>query len=321
MEVFAARLPNNASAIVDFVVARTPEQDRAILRSELNEETARSLRAYLVYEHGGALAGVSFARTASNLPEDAAFVMASTRADLGGRGLGSGLFAAMLADLEGHVNRLVTCVLADDQGSLDVSRHWGFQDVQLSVTTSVVLTGTVTPYSTVGVTFEACDDLAFDDDEDVDAMLLATQTNPESELGLALRLVSLRETPAPGQRSVAVLTRVEGRPAAISFAITDGDQMHVVYTGVDPGLRGRRLGLLTKQVLHARARDLGIRLALTDNSESNTGIRPTRRCTGPSADARQPDPCRAFFPDTESRQNLDFKRSASTSKPLSGAGS
>jgi len=273
MEVFAAPLPKNASAIVDFVVARTPAHDRAILRSDLNEGTARSLRAYHVYQHGGALAGVSFARTASNLPEGAAFVMVSTHADLAGRGLGSGLFSAMLADLVGDVNRLVTCVFADDQASLGVARHWGFQDVQLSITSSVVLTGTATPGPIVGVTFEACDDLAFDDSETVDAMLLETQTNPEFELGLTLRLASLRETPALGQRPVAVLTRVEGRPAAISFAVADGDQMHVVYTGVDPGLRGRGLGLLTKQVLHSHARDLGIRMALTDNDESNAGIR------------------------------------------------
>ena len=273
MEVSAAPLPKDASAFVDFMVARTPELDRAILRSDLNEGTARSLRAYLVYHHGGALAGVSFARTASNLPEGAAFAMVSTHADLGGRGLGSGLFSAMLADLEDDVNRLVTCVLADDQVSLAVARHWGFQEVQLSITTSVHLTGTAAPEPIADVTIEVCDGLAFEDDEAVDAMLLATQTNPEFELGLTLRLASLRETPAPGQRPVAVLTRFEGRPAAISFAVADVDQMHVVYTGVDPGLRGRGLGLLTKQVLHTHARDLGIRIALTDNDECNTGIR------------------------------------------------
>ena len=273
MEVSAAPLPKNASAFVDFMVACTPELDRAILRSDLNEGTARSLRAYLVYQHGGALAGVSFARTASNLPEGAAFAMVSTHADLGGRGLGSRLFSAMLADLEDDVNRLVTCVLADDQVSLAVARHWGFQEAQLSITTSVFLTRTAAPELIADVTIEVCDDLAFDDDEAVDAMLLATQTNPESELGLTLRLASLRETPAPGQRPVAVLTRFEGRPAAISFAVADADQMHVVYTGVDPELRGRGLGLLTKQVLHTHARDLGIRIALTDNDECNTGMR------------------------------------------------
>ena len=104
-------------------------------------------------------------------------------------------------------------------------------------------------------------------------MLRVSQTNPEFELGLVLTLSGLRETPTPGQRPVAVLTRVEGRPAAISFAVADGDQMHVMYTGVDPSLRGRALGRVTKEFLHAHARDLGVRMALTDNDESNAGIR------------------------------------------------
>ena len=43
-------------------------------------------------------------------------------------------------------------------------------------------------------------------------MLLASQTNPEFELGLVLSLTSFRETPAPGQRPVAALARVDGHP-------------------------------------------------------------------------------------------------------------
>jgi GNAT superfamily N-acetyltransferase len=88
-----------------------------------------------------------------------------------------------------------------------------------------------------------------------------------------LSLTSLRETPALGQRPVAVLGRVDGRPAAISFAVADGDQMHVIYTGVDPGRRGRGLGRRTKELLHAHARELGVRTAFTDNDEENPGIR------------------------------------------------
>jgi hypothetical protein len=171
------------------------------------------------------------------------------------------------------VSRLVACVLDGDQTSLDVARHWGFIPEQLSVTTSVAVTAAVPPEPTGGVTFEACDDLVFRDGGAVEAMLLASQTNPEFELGLVQTLTGFREIPAPGQRAVAVLTRVEGRPAAISFAVADGDQMHVAYTGVGPSLRGRALGRLTKEFLHAHARDLGVRMALTDNEESNAGIR------------------------------------------------
>ncbi|MGA8247995.1 MAG: GNAT family N-acetyltransferase [Nocardioides sp.] len=100
-------------------------------------------------------------------------------------------------------------------------------------------------------------------------MLLASQTNPEFELGLVLTLTSFRETPAPAQRPVGALARVDGRPVAISFALADGDQIHVRYTGVDPARRGRALARLTKEALHAHANEMGIRLVLTDDDEAN----------------------------------------------------
>jgi L-amino acid N-acyltransferase YncA len=273
MEIIHARLPDDADAIVDFVVNRTPKQDKVILRGDMNRETARSLRVLLAREPDGALAGVAFARAASNLPAGALFVMVSTRADLGGQGLGSRLYAAVLSDPHENVTRLVACVLDGDRGSLAAARHWGFHQGLLTVTTSCAHTGAVPPQPPTGVTFERCNDLVFADSQAVEAMLLASQTNPEFEVGLTITLDSLRQTPALGQQPVAVLTRAQGHPAAMSFGVADGDQMHVIYTGVHPGLRGRALGRLTKQFLHAHAHTLGIRTALTDNEENNAGIR------------------------------------------------
>ena len=273
MEITEARLPDDADAIVDFVVKRTPKQDRAILRSDLDPGTARSLRVLVAREPDGALSGVGVARTSANLPAGALFVIVSTRADLGGRGLGSRMYAAALAEPGDDVTRLVGCVLDGDQTSTDVALHWGFERKQTSITSACALDDAVSVEPPGSVSVEVCDDLTFADDEAVEAMLLASQTNPEFDLGLVLTLSGLRESPAPGQRPVAVLTRVEGRPAAISFALGDGDQMHVMYTGVDPTLRGRALGRLTKVLLHAHAHDLGIRIALTDNDETNAGIR------------------------------------------------
>jgi GNAT superfamily N-acetyltransferase len=273
IEITEAHLPDDAGAIVDFVATRTPKYDRVILRSDLNPETAGSLRVVVAREPEGTPAGVGVARTASNLPAGALFVIVSTRADLGGLGIGSRLYAAVLADLDDDVTHLVACVLDGDLTSLDVAGHWGFRHQQLTVTTCCALGSAMTPEATGGVTLEACDDLVFDDDPAVEAMLLASQTNPEVAVGLVHTLTGFRETAAPGQRPVAVLTRVEGRPAGMSFALADGDQMHVIYTGVHPALRGRALGRLTKEFLHAHAHDLGIRMALTDNEERNTGIR------------------------------------------------
>jgi GNAT superfamily N-acetyltransferase len=224
-------------------------------------------------EPDGALAGVGVARTSSDLPAGALFVIVSTRADFGRRGLGSRIYAAALVEPGDDVTRLVGCVLDGDRASMDVALHWGFERKQTSITNACVLDDAASVEPPGGVSVEVCDDLTFADDQAVEEMLLASQTNPEFDLGLVLTLSGLRESPAPGQRPVAVLTRVEGRPAAISFALGDGDQMHVMYTGVDPTLRGRALGRLTKEFLHAHAHDLGIRMALTDNDETNAGIR------------------------------------------------
>jgi hypothetical protein len=126
MEITEGRLPNDADAIVDLVATRTPKYDWVILRSDLNPETAGSLRVVAAREPDGTLAGVGVARTASNLPAGALFVIVSTRADLGGLGIGSRLYAAVLADLDDVVTHLVACVVDGDPTSLDVAGHWGF---------------------------------------------------------------------------------------------------------------------------------------------------------------------------------------------------
>ncbi|WP_165553412.1 GNAT family N-acetyltransferase [Kribbella capetownensis] len=273
MEITQVRLPDDADEVIDFVVKRTPKRDRVILRSELDGQTAQSLRVLAVREPDGTLAGVAAARTSANLPAGALLVIVSTRADCGRRGLGSRLLAAALAGPGDDVTRVVGCVLDGDQASTEVALHWGFELEQTSITSSCTLAEAPPAEPPGGVTVEVCDDLVFDDEEAVEAMLRASQTNPEFDLGLVLTLPGLRETAAPGQRPVAVLTRFHGRPAAISFALADADQMHLIYTGVDPSLRGRALGRSTKESLHTHAYDLGIRTALTENEEGNAGIR------------------------------------------------
>jgi len=273
MEITEARLPDDADELVDFVVNRTPKQDRTTVRADLDHGTAGSLHVLVARETDGAPAGVAVARTSANLPAGALLVIVSTRVDRGGQGLGSRLFAAALADADDEVTRVVGCVLDGDQHSMDVALHWGFERKQTSITSACALDDAVAVEPPHGVTVEVCDELIFDDDVAVDALLRASQTNPEAELGLVLTLSGLRESAAPGQRPVAVLTRVEGRPAGIAVALADGDQMHLMYTGVDPTLRGRALGRLTKVFMHAHAHDLGIRTALTENDENNAGIR------------------------------------------------
>ena len=273
MEITAARLPEDADEIISFVTSSSPLTDRAILRSALTPETAAFLRVLVARRSGRALAGVAVGRAGSNLPAGALFAIVRVSPDSRGQGVGSRLYAGLLADLPDELTRLATGVFHDDEASLAVARHWGFEPAGLSVTTSADVSDASAPTPVEGLTLEAHDDLRFEDEEAVEAMLLASQTNPEFELGLVLSLTSFRETAAPGQRPVAALARVEGHPAAISFAVADGDQMHVIYTGVDPARRGSALARRTKEFLHAHASDQGIRTVLTDNDEENPGIR------------------------------------------------
>ncbi|MCB0907744.1 MAG: GNAT family N-acetyltransferase [Nocardioidaceae bacterium] len=273
MQIMAAGLPEDADVIVSFVTRTSPRTDRAILRSGLVAQTAAFLRVLLARQPDGALAAVAIGRAGSNLPAGALFALVVVRPDLRGSGVGSALFARLMADLPSDLTRLASGVFADDEASLAVARHWGFESVGLSVTTSCEVSTASAPTPLGNLSLETCDDLRFADEDAVEAMLLASQTNPEADLGLVLDLASLRETPAPGQRAVTALARVDGHPAAISYAVADGDQMHVIYTGVDPARRGNALARATKEYLHAHAAGLGIRTVLTDNDEENPGIR------------------------------------------------
>ena len=268
-----ATLPAETEEIVAFVLERQPLIDSALVRSSLDPATALSLRCLTTRGPSGGLATVGLAALGPGMPEGWRFMMVLTRADLAGQGHASRMYAELLAGLEDDVTTLATGVIAEDEVSVAVARGWGYQVQQLSISSTCDLSTAEPPPPTDGCSFEACDDLTFDDEEAVEAMLLASQTNPEFELGMVNSLESLRRSPAGSQSPVAALARVDGRPAAISFAVGDGDAMHVFYTGVAPDLRGRALGRATKQFLHAHARDRGIRTAYTDNEEHNAGIR------------------------------------------------
>ena len=85
MEITEARLPDDADELVDFVVNRTPKQDRTTVRADLDHGTAGSLHVLVAREIDGAPAGVAVARTSANLPAGALLVIVSTRVDHGGQ--------------------------------------------------------------------------------------------------------------------------------------------------------------------------------------------------------------------------------------------
>ena len=197
VEITAARLPEDADEITSFVTSLSPLTDRAILRSTLVAETAAFLRVLVARGSGRALAGVAVGRAGSNLPAGALLVIVWVSPDSRGHGVGSRLYAGLLADLPDDLTRLAAGVFDDDEPSLAVARHWGFEPVGLSITTAVDVSEALAPAPVEGLTLEARDDLRFEDEEAVEAMLLASQTNPEFDLGLVLSLTTSVRHPRP----------------------------------------------------------------------------------------------------------------------------
>jgi GNAT superfamily N-acetyltransferase len=261
--------------ITAFMLERVPQLDAGVVRSMVDPATTERERVWEAREPSGRLAGLAMSCRPTSFPESWRFTYVATRRDLTGQGLGSRLWSTLRPEVDAGAEQLATVVFDDDDPAAGAARSWGFRVQQHSVTSELDLTTvpTVPSDGGDGVTFHVSDDLRFDDEDAVAEMVAASQTNPEAEAGLVGTLDGWRSGTGAGQRLLAVLARIDGRPAAISVAVVDGDEMHVHYTGVDRTLRGRALGRRTKEFLHSHAASQGVRLAITDNEDGNEGIR------------------------------------------------
>jgi GNAT superfamily N-acetyltransferase len=261
--------------ITAFVLQRLPLLDAGVVRSTIDVAVPEHRRVWATRDPEGGLAGVAVISRPVTFPDAWRFTFVATRRDLSGQGWGSRLWSTLHPALDDGAELLVTVVFDGDEPAAGAARSWGFTVQQHSVTSELDLTSVpqVAADGSDGLMFQASDDLRFDDEDAVAAMVAASQTNPEAEAGLVGTLDGWRSAVGQGQRLLAVIARVDGRPAAISIAVAEEDEMHVHYTGVDPSFRGRALGRRTKEFLHSHAASQGVRLAITDNEDGNAGIR------------------------------------------------
>lgn len=229
-------------------------------------------RQVLLTRCDGRLVGLGFIGHPQPMPPDWLAMRVLVAPDMRGRGVGRALHARLrtLAPDEGVTLR---CAVFDsDPRDLEVARHWGFEVVQLSYTSALPL-DSLPPASPLppGVTVEPTRDLEFPDAAEVEAMYDRSQTNPERAQFVG-DLAFLRSFASPSEALGAVL-RIGGRPAALTWAVTEGAAVHVIYTGVDPAYRGRGYGALLKDRLHRMAREAGAAECRTNNEEHNAGIR------------------------------------------------
>ena len=198
------------------------------------------------------------------------------------QGVGRALFLRVLAAVPPGSTQLRSRVFDDDERGLAVARHWGFEVTQRSIASTLQLEPGPGPEPPAGVALEPADDLVFDDQDAVEAMFAASQTNPEVATSHLMTLGEIRAYVFPGERPLGCLARVDGAPAALTFVIVgpDGKEGNVVYTGVDPTFRGRGLGKLVKHEVQHRARSWGVRSFVTENEENNHGIRALNAAMG-----------------------------------------
>ena len=231
--------------------------------------------AFVVAVDGDEVVGFGYSGNIPGTPAPQRSTYVAVAATHDDAGLGSRIYRHCRAAHDESVTDLRSRVFDDDPRSLAIAKHWGFEVSQRSITSRVELVDVAAPVPPDDVTLDAADDLAFPDDDAVEAMFAASQTNPEARNNHLMTLAEIRKYVFPGERGIVCLARVDGVPAALCFAIAGdgGDDGSVAYTGVDPTFRGRRLGRLVKQHVHHRAHESGVVRLSTDNEEHNQGIR------------------------------------------------
>jgi len=272
MRIVPAR-PDLHEDLVTLALARSPHATRGEVVhpfEEPHEFPGLAVRAALD-DHGTLLGWGAVARPSWN-PPGAAVFLAHVAAAHEGRGVGSTLRQALWDRLPEATTTVRTRVFDDEPRAAEIARHWGFTVEEHSISSRRPLGDLVAPEPGPGVSLESNADQDFTDPDAVEAMLAASQTNPEARAGLALRLDHMRH-PTPPARSVLVIARVDGVPAALTWGVLAEGSFYVAYSGVDPAYRGRGLAALVKQHAAVEAQAAGATEALTSNEEHNTGIR------------------------------------------------
>ncbi len=265
--------PEVTAAVVDLAAARSPHIEPGYVAWHLTGTTYWPDLVALRASQDGRVVGTGWIGlgTGAAAGRTTCYVVVPTAAE--GAGVGGLLWRQLLDRVPEGTTQLRTEVFDDDPRSLAVAQHWGFEAEQLSIRSSRDLTGLPAVSVPDDVRLESSPDLRFADQAAVDAMLLASQTNPEARGGDAKTCAQLRSVIADADHGIGVVARVDGVPAAIVIGLVDDRTLYVLYTGVDPRFRGRGLALLVKRQAHHAAAAVGATVASTDNEAHNHGIR------------------------------------------------
>lgn len=268
-----------SAELVDFVLATDPFAEPAFIERVFLGDDFVEERQLVVARLGDRIAGVGL--TGHPKPMPAGWQLIRTQVDpaLRNRGLGGALHRQLLDLAPASRGSLRSFAYDADPRDLQVAQRWGFDVLQRSFKSNYDLSSVPElPPLPAGVTIEDCSTLEFPDADEVEAMYDRSQTNPERAHFVGT-LAYLHDM-APPPMGVGALLRVDGRPAALVWAMKELPSVHIAWTGVDPAYRGRGLGDLLKRQLHLMARDLGATACTTNNEEHNSGIRHVNASLG-----------------------------------------
>lgn len=275
--------PTRTDELLDLMVERLPHLNRAEASWPF---VAPRMYEGLVVLHAldadDRVVGVGLTGRINYAPEGSGFLRVVVRRGEEGRGIGRALRASLLDKVLPGIDVLRGAVYDDEPRALEVTRHWGFGIEEHSIESGLSLTGPDPPEPAppAGVTLEEAPGLDFPDREAVERMLVASQTNPEAEVGFVFTLQKLADLVTPDEVPLCVVARDAGRPVGITFGAVSDGRLSIVYSGIDPGHRGRGLMLLVKQRAHLAAVRAGATESVTHNEEHNHGIRRVNAALG-----------------------------------------
>ena len=244
--------------MIDLAVRRSPALIRAFVEPLFHDPDFTLESRFVVALDGDRMLGWGGLAKLAPFPPGWRSLRIVVDAEQEGAGVGSALHATLVDGIDDDLV-LRSGVFDDEPRALEVAQHWGFGILQHSISSRLPLPSPVPERALPDdVTVEASTSLEFPDQDAFDAMLDASQTNPERDQFVFDRAMLL-DFITDKERPLGVLLRVGGRPAAISWGSAFGDQAHIGYTGVDPAFRGRGLGYLVKQEIHRLAYDAGAR--------------------------------------------------------------
>ena len=219
------------------------------------------------------VAAAGHLRAPENVEFEVALVVTDSAAR--GRGLGSAMWSELRRRLSRDVRQVMTMVRDDDPHSLEIARHWGFEQFQHEIPSALDLGQTSTPLQPAGVTLSLRTDFtAAAADPELAAAYADCDDSPEAQTGQISGWTSFLGL-AGDVPGIVVVARDENGPVVgLAAANQSGDGSWVVaFTGVRPQFRRRGIGRAMKLRLHHELAGRGVTRVVTANEAHNRPIR------------------------------------------------